>query len=127
MNRLAEFGYPEFVAQRLTGLFDLSPTFSDGYVHLWRYRYTVMRGRKYHRIVRQSSLQDGEVNWDSEQRSVACFVDDEGNVYMAAGWKGPAKGVRYNVSTQEGVNEFFNNANPYGSYLYHDYKKKVSA
>lgn len=128
MNRIAQFGFPEFVAARLQGKFDLTPrSFSgDDWISLWRYRVTVMRGKKYHRIVIQSSLQDGEVDWDKEQRSSHCFVDDEGNVYMAAGWKAPNKVVRYNVSTAEGAEEFIYNADPYGGYLYAGRKKEVA-
>lgn len=32
------------------------------------------------------------------QTSVHCFVDSEGNIYKAAGWKVPAKGIRGNIN-----------------------------
>jgi len=46
-------------------------------------------GRKYTRIV---ATYGG-------QRSVYCFIDAEGNIYKAAGWKAPAKGIRANLAT----------------------------
>lgn len=120
-NALTAMTYPEFVAARLQGLFDFSPSFmgsDDSYVGIWRYRLTVMRGKKYHRVVIQNSL-DAEPNWDADRgASVHCFVDDEGNVYKAAGWKGPVKDARYNVSTEQGIKDFLANADPYGGYLY---------
>jgi hypothetical protein len=50
--------------------------------------FSVMQGKKYARIV-----QGG----DSSQRSAYAFVDAEGNIYKAAGYKAPAKGVRATV------------------------------
>jgi len=33
------------------------------------------------------------------QRSVYCFLDADGNVYKAEGWKKPARGIRANLAT----------------------------
>lgn len=67
------------------------------------YTFLVERpGVKYTRIVRTST-----------DRSVFCFVDAAGNIYKAAGWKAPAKGVRSTLAT---VN--IANVDPYGSWLY---------
>lgn len=49
--------------------------------------FSVMQGNKYARII-----QDG-----GSQRSAYAFVDAEGNIYKAAGWKSPAKGARATV------------------------------
>lgn len=35
----------------------------------------------------------------SGSRSVYCFLDAQGNIYKAAGWKAPAKGVRGTLAT----------------------------
>jgi hypothetical protein len=35
------------------------------------------------------------------QRSVHCFLDAEGNIYKAAGWKTPAKGIRGNINNDK--------------------------
>lgn len=65
--------------------------------------FHVQPGRKYHRIAYDSP----------NQRFVHAFVDNEGNVYKAAGWKAPAKGARFaDVETAAA------NADEFGSYLY---------
>ncbi len=63
-----------------------------------------VRSQRYARIVQT----DGPAH-----RSVYCFVDAEGNIYKAAGWKSPAKGVRSTLATVD-----LNNVDPYGSWLY---------
>jgi len=35
------------------------------------------------------------------QRSVHCFLDKEGNIYKAASWKIPAKGIRGNINNDK--------------------------
>lgn len=50
------------------------------------------RGKRYLRIVRG----------DGVQRSVYCFVErDTGDIYKAAGWKAPAKGVRGSIFSED--------------------------
>lgn len=46
-------------------------------------------GAKYTRVVQA----------DSVSRSVYCFVDGMGNIYKAASWKAPAKGIRSRLAT----------------------------
>jgi hypothetical protein len=70
--------------------------------------YVVDQGRKYHKVV--------QVDGSHGQRSVHCFVDNDGNVYKAASWKAPAKGVRYNVGKD--MEKLEKNFDPYGGYLY---------
>jgi len=54
--------------------------------HAGVYHFTADKpGNKFGRVV----LHTGN------QRSVHAFVDAEGNVYKAAGWTGPAAGIRY--------------------------------
>ena len=49
------------------------------------------RGKKFIRVV--------VTNYG--QRSVHCFLDNEGNIYKAAGWKAPAKGIRGNINNDK--------------------------
>jgi hypothetical protein len=37
----------------------------------------------------------------SGRKSAYCFLDYEGNIYKAAGWKAPAKGIRGTIETKE--------------------------
>lgn len=59
-----------------------------------RYVYELAKGRKYHRIIRRDQWKDdGAITGES----AAGFIDNEGNVYKAAGWASPAKHVRGNI------------------------------
>lgn len=52
-------------------------------------------------------------------RSVHAFVDlATGDLYKAAGWKAPAKGVRGNIATADGLAEVQARFNWSGGYLY---------
>jgi len=73
------------------------------------YTFEVEPGRKYNRVV-QTMLVDGE---RSGQRSVYCFVDNNGYIYKADSWKKPAKGIRAGLSTLN-----MNHVDPHGSWLY---------
>ena len=54
-----------------------------------------------------------------DQRSVHAFVDPAtGDVYKAAGWKSPAKGVRYNLLDQASYEAMMARLDPFGAYLY---------
>src|ERR1700677_1982024 len=56
-------------------------------------RHYAMRGPKYARIVCEEGPPDRV-----SSRSVVCFVNlANGDILFAAGWKGPAKGVRGNI------------------------------
>ena len=58
------------------------------------FQLTIEPGSKYIRVV---------VNHGSTSRSVHSFVDMEGNIWKAAGWKAPAKNfVRGSVFSPEG-------------------------
>ena len=50
------------------------------------------------------------------QESIHSFVDEEGNVYKAASWRAPAKGVRY--SLEQDMEILKERVDPYGGYLY---------
>jgi hypothetical protein len=60
-------------------------------------------GVKYTRIVQTAA----------ESQSVFCFVDAAGNIYKAASWKAPAKGVRSTLATVD-----IAKVDPYGTWLY---------
>ena len=53
--------------------------------------YHLEHGSKYIRLVVTSY----------GQRSVHCFLDKEGNIYKAASWKTPAKGIRGNINNDK--------------------------
>lgn len=68
--------------------------------------FTVMAGRKYDRIVQETQT--------GEHRRVHAFVErTTGNVFKAAGWPAPAKGVRFTDVETAALN-----ADLHGSYLY---------
>lgn len=66
-------------------------------------------GVKYTRIVQKMRYRDGS----TAGHGVFCFVDAEGNILKAAGWKAPAKGVRSTLATVD-----ITKVDPYGSWLY---------
>jgi hypothetical protein len=61
-------------------------------------------GPKFTRVIRSSG----------SSRSVFCFIDAAGNIYKAASWKAPAKGVRSTLAT---VNVDL--VDQYGGWLYY--------
>lgn len=68
-------------------------------------------GRKYARITDRPSNGSGAY--------AHAFVDlTTGDLLMPAGWSGPAKGARGNLSTPEGFADAVGRADRYGSYLY---------
>ena len=70
------------------------------------YDFIIEPGRKYLKVVMVSN-----------QRSVHAFVDKKtGDLYKAASWRAPAKGVRYNLIND--MNILRKNADWAGSYLY---------
>jgi hypothetical protein len=67
-------------------------------------------GNKYHKII---------MKYNDGQRSVHAFVDKKtGDVYKPASWKGPAKGVRYNLLLIKDREWLLENADWAGGYLY---------
>jgi hypothetical protein len=71
-------------------------------------KFSVTRGRKFDRIVQDSSVSEGT------NRHVHAFVEvSTGHVFKAAGWTGPAKGARF-LSVEDAAE----NADLYGGYLY---------
>jgi hypothetical protein len=72
--------------------------------------FEIESGKKYHKIVMISS---------GNARSVHAFVDkNTGDLYKAASWKAPAKGVRFNLLLIKDREWLMQYADPFGSYLY---------
>ena len=72
--------------------------------------YIAEGGRKYHKIV---------MEYENGQRSVHAFVDKKtGDVYKAASFKAPAKGVRFNLCIISDREWLLENADWAGGYLY---------
>lgn len=76
------------------------------------YDYVFESGNKYHKVI----MIDSSVR---ANRSVHCFIDKKtGEVYKSAGWKSPAKGVRYDLRIIEQREWLLENADWAGAYLY---------
>ena len=74
------------------------------------YSYALVSGRKYHKVMQC-------VNGETE--SVHAFIDRKsGEVYKAASYKAPAKGVRFNLLLIKDREWLFENADWAGGYLY---------
>jgi hypothetical protein len=72
------------------------------------YDFVTESGRKYYKIVMVNN-----------QRSVHAFIDKKtGQVYKAAGWKSPAKHVRYDLRLIKDREYLMANADWAGGYLY---------
>ncbi len=76
--------------------------------------YEVVTGRKYLKIVMRDIFNNEVV---TQSGSVHAFVDKEnGDLYMAAGYAQPAKGVRFNLITD--MQKLKETATWSGGYLY---------
>lgn len=103
-ERIAEF------CDKLNAMYEA--LYRDKFTALSPPNFFAQPGRKNVRIVQCDSDTGG-------QRSVYCFIDKAtGDIYKAAGWKAPAKGVRgsiWNDNCDVGADK---PANLYGSGLY---------
>ena len=74
------------------------------------YKFYPEEGRKYFKVMMET---------DSGSRSVHAFVDKKtGEVYKAASFKSPAKGVRYDLRLIEQREWLYEHADWAGGYLY---------
>ena len=74
------------------------------------YSYALISGRKYHKVMQCV---------DGQTESVHAFIDKKtGEVYKAASYKAPAKGVRFDLRLIEQREWLFENADWEGCYLY---------
>ena len=75
-----------------------------------RYKFEIETGRKYHKIIMVT---------DGDSRSVHAFVDKKtGELYKAASYKAPAKGVRFDLRIIEQREMVLKNCDWAGGYLY---------
>ena len=81
-----------------------------------RISFFIEKGRKYYKVC----LRWKQVNRQfKDDISVHCFVDKlTGEVYKPAGWKSPAKHVRFNMSDDLDRAKLFNICDWAGGYLY---------
>ena len=80
------------------------------------YSFIIESGTKYHKII---EVIDHGPNRMGPSRSVHCFINRKtGEVYKSASWKGPAKGVRFDLRIIEQREWLLENADWAGSYLY---------
>ena len=74
------------------------------------YEFEIESGRKYHKIIMVT---------DDGSRSVHAFVDKKtGELYKAASYKAPAKGVRFDLRIIEQRDMVLKNCDWAGGYLY---------
>jgi hypothetical protein len=74
------------------------------------YKFYIEEGRKYHKIIMETG---------GNSRSVHAFVDKKtGEVYKAASFKSPAKGVRFDLRIIEQREWLLEHADWAGGYLY---------
>ena len=74
------------------------------------YSYALISGRKYHKVMQCV---------DGQTESVHAFIDKKsGEVYKAASYKAPAKGVRFNLLIIEEREFVLENCDWAGGYLY---------
>ena len=78
------------------------------------YKFYIEEGRKYHKIIMEIPNENRDPS-----RSVHAFVDKKtGELYKAASFKAPAKGVRYDLRLIEQREWLLENADWAGGYLY---------
>ena len=80
------------------------------------YSYEIEKGRKYLKIM---MVIDHGPNRLGASRSVHAFIDkNTGEVYKAASWKSPAKGVRFDLRLIESRERLYESCDWAGSHLY---------
>jgi len=90
--------------------------FKNSHPNSQPYKFYIETGRKYHKIIMET---DGGSSRLGPSRSVHAFVDKKtGEVYKAASFKSPAKGVRYDLRIIEQREWLLEHADWAGSYLY---------
>ena len=78
------------------------------------YKFYIEEGRKYHKIIMEIPNENRDPS-----RSVHAFVDKKtGELYKAASFKSPAKGVRYDLRIIEQREWLLEHADWAGGYLY---------
>lgn len=99
----------DYVAQFL----DILNTHASKSVSGMAYEFTAMKGKKFTRIVSEYVYTDGQRGG----RSSHAFIDHAtGEIYKCAGWKAPAKGVRFTLPAD--AEKLKTVVDPFTSYLY---------
>ena len=74
------------------------------------YKFYIESGRKYHKLIMETG---------AGSRSVHAFIDKKsGDVYKAASFKAPAKGIRFNLCIMSDREWLMEHADWAGGYLY---------
>ena len=74
------------------------------------YSYALISGRKYHKVMQCV---------DGQTESVHAFIDKKtGELYKAASWKSPAKGVRFDLRLIESRERLYESCDWAGGHLY---------
>jgi len=64
--------------------------------------YVIESGQRFYKIVKVDGIRPDALAGYKSSRSVHCFVEKAtGNIYKAAGWSAPAKGIRGNINDVE--------------------------
>ena len=88
----------------------LQQSYQRQYPNGRNYSYALISGRKYHKVMQCV---------DGETESVHAFIDRKtGEVYKAASYKAPAKGVRFNLLIIQEREFVLENCDWAGGYLY---------
>ena len=88
----------------------LQQNYQNRYSNGRNYSYALISGRKYHKVMQCV---------DGQTESVHAFIDRKtGEVYKAATYKAPAKGVRFNLLFIEEREFVLENCDWAGGYLY---------
>ena len=88
----------------------LQQSYQRSYPNGRNYSYALISGRKYHKVMQCV---------DGQTESVHAFIDRKtGEVYKAASYKAPAKGVRFNLLIIEEREFVLENCDWAGGYLY---------
>ena len=81
--------------------------------------HDIKPGRKYIKILMATSLKARDPNQDITGWSVWCFIDKvTGAVYKPADWRGPAKGIRYQLLDDDSFADACQRVNWSGGWLY---------
>lgn len=84
----------------------LTEKFKEHASHYTKAHFSVRRGKRFDKIAQHNEMGGGS--------RVHAFVEKStGHVYKAAGWDGPAKGVRFTT-----IEEAIEKADMFGTYLY---------
>ena len=88
----------------------LQQNYQSRYPNGRNYSYALISGRKYHKVMQCV---------DGQTESVHAFIDKKtGEVFKAASYKAPAKGVRFNLLIIEEREFVLENCDWAGGYLY---------